>query len=305
MMATPTRGHDHEERDMSAFRRCALVASALWLFQNISPALADVVESKLASGIVATAEYRKGQPDRPAVLILHGFLQTRDFPIIHSLTEGLGGSGYTVLAPTLSLGINKRGKSLSCEAVHTHTMENDVDEVAHWVSWLQSRGHKSIVLVGHSFGGVELAAYIGAHPNPAVEKLILFSLRDLEYALFEAGLHIDTRRAKARQQKGSRSLDTYQLSFCRKYPAPAAAFLSYASWTELRLLHLLATIRTPLEIVLGSADVHMKQDWAGRVGGTGAKVSVIDGANHFFDGPAELSLLESIERSLKSLPGKP
>jgi len=301
MMATPPRGHEHEERDMSAFRRCALVASALWFFQNISPALADVVESKLASGIVAAAEYRKGQPEKPAVLILHGFLQTRDFPIIHSLTEGLSGSGYTVLAPTLSLGINKRGRSLSCEAVHTHTMESDVDEVEHWVDWLQSRGHKNIVLIGHSFGGIDLADYVYTHPNPAVQKLILFSLKDLEYALWDASQRIDTTRAKAQLKRKSRALGTYQLSFCRKYTAPAAAYLSYASWTESRLLHLLAGIRTPIEVYLGANDVHFQQDWPSRVGGTGALVTVIPGANHFFDGPSELDLLEKIGRSLKSL----
>lgn len=285
---------------MSAFRRCALVASAFWCFQNITPALADVVESKLASGIVAAAEYRKGQPGQAAVLILHGFLQTRDFPIIHSLTDGLAGSGYTVLAPTLSLGISKRTRSLPCEAVHAHTMEGDVAEIAHWVNWLQTRGHQRIVLIGHSFGGVELAAYIGDRPNPAVEKLILFSLRDLEYALWDASRHIDTRAATIQLAKRNRSLGTYPLSFCQKYTAPPAAFLSYANWTELRLLHLLATIRTPLDVILGSDDVHLKQDWPARVGGTGARVTVIDGASHFFDGPAELGLLDRIEHSLKS-----
>ena len=285
---------------MSTFRRCALVASALWFFQNITPAVAEMVESKLAPGVVGAAEYRKGQPGRPAVLILHGFLQTRDFPIIRSLTNGLADSGYTVLAPTLSLGISKRGRSLPCEAVHAHTMEGDVAEIAHWVNWLQSRGYSRIVLVGHSFGGVELAAYIGARPNPAVEKLILFSLRDLEHGLWEARQPIDTKAAKTRMAKGNRTLGTYQLSFCRKYTAPPAAFLSYATWTELRLLHLLATIRTPLEVILGSDDVHLKQDWPARVGGTGAKVTVIDGASHFFDGPSELGLLERIELSIKS-----
>jgi pimeloyl-ACP methyl ester carboxylesterase len=302
MMATPTRGHEHEERDMFVLRRCALlVASALLFLQSISPALAAAVESKLASGIVATAEYRKGQPDLPAVLILHGFLQTRDFPIIHSLTVGLADAGYTVLAPTLSLGINKRSRSLSCEAVHAHTMESDVDEVAHWVDWLQSRGHKNIVLIGHSFGGIVVAAYTNAHPNAAVQKLILFSLKDLEYALWDASLHIDTSKAKARLKRKSHALGSYPLSFCRKYTAPAAAYLSYASWTESRLLHLLAGIRTPIEVYFGSKDVHFKPDWPGRVGGTGALVTVIPGANHFFDGPSELELLGRIDRSLKSL----
>jgi len=287
---------------MAIFRRCALVVSALWCFQHVGPALAEVVESKLASGIVAAAEYRKGLPEQPALLILHGFLQTRDFPIIRSLTEGLAGSGYTVLAPTLSLGIGKRGKSLSCEAVHTHIMENDIGEVAHWVDWLQSRGHKNIVLIGHSFGGVDLAAYVDAHPNPAVQKLILFSLKDMEYALWDANLRIDTSGAKALLKRKNRALGTYRLSFCRKYTAPAAAYLSYANWTESRLLHLLAGIRTPIEVYFGANDVHFKQDWPGRVGGTGALVTVIPGANHFFDGPSELDLLEKIEHSLKSRP---
>jgi hypothetical protein len=110
------------------------------LLLPIHPALAEPVEAKLPNGIIATADFRTGQPARPAVLLLHGFLQTRHSPPMSSLANTLADQGYTVLTPTLTLGINRRAKSLACEAVHTHDLESDVGEIGFWVDWLTGKG---------------------------------------------------------------------------------------------------------------------------------------------------------------------
>ena len=126
---------------MRTFLLCLLISGfPAW-------AHAEIAQLEMRPKISASAEYLVGQRDKPAVLLLHGFLQTREFPTVATLARGMHDAGYTVLSPTLSLGIPNRRHSLACEAVHHHSLDDDVSEIARWVGWLKSRGHRSIVLV--------------------------------------------------------------------------------------------------------------------------------------------------------------
>ena len=151
---------------MRAFLLCLLFSA---LPASVHAAIAQL---EMHPGIPASAEYLPGQRDKPAVLLLHGFLQTRAFPTVATLARGLHDAGYSVLSPTLSLGIPNREKSLACEAVHTHSLNDDVMEITRWVTWLKSQGHRSIVLVGHSFGSMQLLAYLTVAPDAAVKAYI-------------------------------------------------------------------------------------------------------------------------------------
>ena len=70
------------------------------------------IELEVVPGITAEADYWPGEADKPAVLILHGFLQTREFPTVRRLAEALADEGYSVLTPSLTLGLNRRRQSL-------------------------------------------------------------------------------------------------------------------------------------------------------------------------------------------------
>jgi len=133
---------------------------------------AAIIRLEMRPGIDASAEYLAGQRNKPAALLLHGFLQTREFPTVDTLARGLQDAGYPVLTPTLSLDIPSRAQSLACEAVHQHSLDEDVAEIARWVSWLKSRGHRSH-LGRHSFGSMQLLAYLAARPDAAVKGYIV------------------------------------------------------------------------------------------------------------------------------------
>ncbi len=135
------------------------------LFQPAHSSFADTVELKLQNGVIATADFRAGKPSRPAILLLHGFLQTRNALPISPLANTLADDGYTVLVPTLTLGINQRAQSLDCEAPHIHTKEGDVAEIGYWTDWLARKGYKSIVLIGHSSGSLEILQYVSQNPD--------------------------------------------------------------------------------------------------------------------------------------------
>lgn len=274
----------------------ALLAS-LSLALCAAPVLAghaDTVEARLASGRIVSADFHAGKRDRVAVLVLHGFLQTRAFPTVVSVREALVQAGYTVVAPTLSLGISRRNRSLPCEAIQLHTLNEGVEEVAFWVRWLQRRGYHRIVLVGHSFGSVHLLHYLGATPSAAVKRALLISLADVELrqsAQQRAQVAQGLRERVARRDPG---LAEIELGPCRKYVGPPAALLSYMAVTRDSLLKTLARVPVPVTVVMGDKDDRMGAGWVDTLVARGVDVRMIAGASHFFDNQYEFDLQDTV-----------
>lgn len=273
----------------------------LLLFLPPLTARASVVEARLPSGKVVSADFHAGRVGKPAVLILHGFLQTRTFPTVASAAEGLTTAGYPVLAPTLSLGISRRNKSLPCEAIHLHMLDNDVAEVAFWVNWLVGKGHPRVILVGHSFGNLQLLSYLSRDPSPAVRQLLMISLTDVEVkqdAEQRARLAQDLRQRVAR---GDTALVESEFGHCRKYVSPPAPLLSYLTLDRRGILDALANAPVPARVIMGGKDDRMGTDWVDRLVSRGIDVVVIPGASHFFDNQYEFDLQEAL---LRALPGR-
>jgi pimeloyl-ACP methyl ester carboxylesterase len=279
-----------------------------WIFRVLlslaaysSPALAELVELVMPNKLTAKAEFHKGDPAKPTVLLVHGFLQTYEFPTIYRLTEGLASAGYSVLAPTLTLGVTHRKQSLACEAIHTHTIQDGAKELAVWVDWLKARKASAIVLVGHSFGSVETLSYLSAYREPLVRKLIGVSA-------VEGRLKVDgPRRGKviketrALLKAHNKSLITEQFSFCQKYRATPESMLSYLEWTPDRIITEASRLPMPATFIMGSRDDRLGANWIERLRQTKAKVRVIEGANHFMDGDFEFDLLDTVLLELKAL----
>ena len=277
------------------------LATLLCIFiLTIHPAAAATVEAKLPTGTIASADFRAGQAARPAALLLHGFLQTRHAPPISSLTNTLSDQGYTVLTPTLSLGINQRTKSLGCEAVHTHTLEGDIAEISFWVNWLANKGYGSIALIGHSFGSTQILYYLAQKPNPAVKKAILTSWVPLRSKPQE----MQKTLARVKQSRASEQiLDRFTLSYCNSnYVAPPAAYLSYVTNDSSKNLDQLSKTKMPVEVIMGAADTSMESSWPEKIRARGIPVTVMNNAGHFFDGAQEFDLADKVESILKALP---
>ncbi len=271
---------------------------------TVSANSSNIVDVQLPSGKVASAYFQAGKKDRPAVLVLHGFLQTRAFPTVVSVVEAVSTAGYTSLAPTLSLGITKRNKSLPCEAVHMHAMEEDAAELAFWVRWLVKQGYSSVILVGHSYGNLQLLTYLERQPSPAVKQVLLISLTDVERkqnAQQRSSLAEDLR---SRIAKGSRALVDAEMGHCNKYVSSPAALLSYVSISRESILGALAKSTVPTEVIMGSKDDRMGPDWIEKLISRGIVVRVIPGASHFFDNQYEFDLQESVMKSLQGAASK-
>lgn len=279
-------------------KNCVLVACLLML-TNITEANEHIISARLADNKTVTAEFRSGEPGSPAVLIVHGFLQTRNYLTVSTIAESAVEAGYTVLTPTLSLGVSERKKSLQCDAIHVHSFEEDVAEIDYWVKWLEKKGHRKIVVIGHSFGSLELLGYLLNHSSSSVTQFIATSLLDISREQPTKKLQANLLDARNRVKNADKSLGEYALSYCKKYVSPASAYLSYAEWSRKRILNSVKKADIPITVILGSKDKRLDPDWQKELKIFGAKVIMINGANHFFAADHEFDLLETVQKLLR------
>lgn len=279
----------------------AWLVAVLWSL----PGFAAEITETLPNGIKVTADYRPAAGAAPSLLILSGFLLTSNFQTVQVLMAEFSAKGYGVLAPTLSLGVSKRRASLSCDAIHLHTQAEDRAEIGFWVSWLAQHSKGSIVLVGHSFGSVQLLDYVMHAPNARVVGLIGISMSYVG-ALGEEIQPAQFKHAQARSLADDRSLERYNMIYCHgNYTSTAEAYLSYANLGRTEVLESLRENRVPMIAIMGGADHRFAGDWVEDMQRAGVRVRVVPGASHFFDETFEFDLLDAVNHALIEMKVKP
>ena len=262
---------------------------------------AALAELTLPNKVIAKADFRQGDPQKPVVVILHGFLQTQNFPTITGLTEGLSSEGYSVLAPTLSLGVTHRTQSMACEAMHTHSVESTAAELNAWVKWLKAKGFKKIIIAGHSLGNVTNLAYLSSYPDSSVRKFIGISMVEGRLKLNEQGRAKLISSLRAKIKNGTKEIQENQFSFCQKFRSTPESIESYLDWGPEKLLAAIRKTKVPATMIMGSKDDRLGPDWTSHLQKTRAKVIILEGANHFMDGQFEFDLLEKVLLELKGI----
>ncbi len=282
-----------------------IVLVVLVLFGLSAPGRAETLRLLSPDGKYLSAEYHRGDARRPALLVLHGFLQTNEFQTTQSLISNLSMLGYTVLGPNFSLGISDRRQSMQCQAPHNHRFEDDLREIDFWVGWLKNQGHSRVILVGHSWGSQHALGYVEAYPQAPVAAVIAVSLVRTEQAA-----KVQTRqiaKAQAREAGHDNSLQPYALSFCKSFMATPRSYLSYARWDDKRVIDILARLqerKLPVYAVIGSKDNRIDDEWLHELRRS-AQVSVIEGANHFFSSIHEFDLSDRLEALLTRIDATP
>ncbi len=280
----------------------SLVTALVTLIVISPPGLAEGLRLSSPDGKPLNAEYQAGDTRRPAILVLHGFLQTRDFLTTQSIINGLSSAGNAILSPNLSLGVPDRQQSMQCQAPHQNTFEGDLREIDLWVQWLRQQGYPSVIIVGHSWGSQHGLGYADAYPKTPIAALVSVSLVRTEQTA--QVIARQTVAAKARMAQQDAALKPYALSFCKEYMARPESYLSYARWSDAHVLDVLARLkqrRVPVYVVLGSQDNRSDSAWVKKLSTRSNQVSVIDGANHFFSSLHEFELNERLEAILIQL----
>lgn len=274
-----------------------LFAVAL-LFLSLA-ARAETVELTLPNQIVARADFRPGDSKKPAVILLHGFLQTNTFPTIQRLSDGLSGEGYSVLAPTLTLGVTRRKQSLPCEAIHTHSMQDSLKEIDTWVNWLKARQAGPIMLVGHSLGAMSMLIYVSGKPDASVKKMVGVSIVEGRSMHSTADQERRIKQTREMVKAKQRRPVNQPFSFCPKMNIVPESLLSYIEWTPAKLLQQIGHSTIPTTFIMGGKDERLGPDWIPQLKRTKTKVIIIAGADHFMDGAYEFDLLDRVLQELK------
>lgn len=272
------------------------------LLLSTGAAWAEHVELARNQQISLLADYLPGDKQKPAVLLLHGFLQTYQFPTVRRLGDALAEAGYPVLLPTLSLNLDRRQTSLGCEAIHTHSLEDDLQEIGLWIDWLAELGYQRIVLVGHSFGSLQLAAYLQKTQDKRVQALVLISLVHAEQNVNNHPIDYFKVQAEQQAQQAPTMPAKYPLSFCPEYLTLPKMFLSYIEWGRARLTEVLTQTAIPTYVIIGSEDNRIDPEWIQLLKAPQLSLSTIEGANHFFDQEHEFDIQDRIETILNNLP---
>ena len=263
---------------------------------------AEALHVQLPNGLPVNAEYLQGDKSRPAILVLHGFLQTFEFMSTRNIINGLVAQGYSVLAPNLSLGVPNRKQSAQCTAIHSHTLESDLQEIKFWIDWLTQVGHASVILIGHSWGSQHGLAYLDAHPDAAIKAVIAISLVRTHQTPAQTRAQIE--QAEQRLATSDKGLHPYAMSFCKQYMATAQGYLSYARWDDDKVMAVLAKLqkhKLPVYAVLGGADKRIDAAWLEGLKQRVSQLAVVDGANHFFSHVHEFDLNDRLESILAEL----
>ena len=258
---------------------------------------AETLHVNTPSGKTLNADYHRGDSGRPAMLVVHGFLQTYELLATQNIINHLSTLGYAILAPNLSLGVPDRRQSKQCQAPQQNTFDDDLREIDFWMQWLHRQGHAQVILVGHSWGSQYSLGYVAARPQAPVMAVIAISLvRDGQATHVR---HQQMTAAQARLARRDMSLHSYELSFCKAYMAQAQSYLSYAQWDDAHTLDTVARLRQrdlPLYVVLGGADNRIDAKWVQALRAHATRVTVIPGANHFFSSLHEFDLNDSLQR---------
>ncbi len=252
------------------------------------------IEEVMPSGLLAHADYHQGNKDKPAVLLIHGFLTVHTFSLIQNISNELADNDITVLSPTLSLGISKRKTTLDCDALHLHNMDDDLAEIDWWANWLINMGYKNIILIGHSTGALQIFHYMNKHPHAEFKKAIGISLIPFE-RLNQKEFIESIKQAKAMLANDDASIHNFTLTYCiNNYSSPAKDYLSYAIWGNKHVIDTLNKISIPSWIIMGGNDIPVYPGWVDDMSKTGIPVDIIPNANHFFSAGNEFELYEKL-----------
>jgi pimeloyl-ACP methyl ester carboxylesterase len=253
------------------------------------------------------------------VLITHGTLAHGAMEIVQGLQELLGERGIPSLAITLSLGVDNRRGMYDCATPHTHRHGDAVEEIGAWLDWLEGRGAKRAVLLGHSRGGNQTAWFQAERQDPRVAGLVLLAPMVQESAGVdesyrksfgkEAAAPREQARALVAKGEPRALLKPVDILYCRDTAATAESFLSYHAYDpRFRTPDLLGRIRAPVLVLTGGADEVLPRldgTFAESVRSGQAKLQVIDGADHFFRDLYSEEVADAVKAFLDSLPASP
>jgi pimeloyl-ACP methyl ester carboxylesterase len=231
------------------------------------------------------------------VLITHSLIQHNAREPIPYLQELLRDRGYSSLAINYSLNVDNRHGPFDCLAPHRYTLEDSLAEIGIWLDWLKRRGVQRLVLMGHSYGGNEIARYAANHDEEAIAAVVLLGPGTADHRMWSpAGYKIrygkelkgviEHAEMLVASGAGETLMQDVDFIFCPKATVSAASFASYYRVDPERLLpNLLRAAKKPTLFIAASEDNRLpdlNRLVTPYIDGDRTRMVVIEGAGHFF-----------------------
>ncbi len=167
-------------RDLSVQRDGVASDVLKWLEGNnlIVPARVQtqIVSATAADGVKLDGVYYRPStyvdPVKPAFILTHGWASDVMRSTSHWLAQRLAQKGYVVLS------IQHRDSGFKGAVLGK--MEDVPQDIAAWSQFMGGRGHRNLVGLGHSVGGLWLTDYVVKTKDPRIKAIIyLAPMRDL------------------------------------------------------------------------------------------------------------------------------
>lgn len=276
-------------------RRLCGVGLVMWLLASIS--VAQEV-SILHKGLRLNADLhtlRDGTQNDSIILITHGALAHRDMETIAYLRKLLNERGHNTLAINLSLGIDDRHGMYDCKQTHRHQDSDAISEIGQWVDWLKQRGHRRVIVMGHSRGGAQIARYAAQHSDPSIEAVILLAPATASttssaqyHKRFNQALApiLAQARQLADADNGTETIEHVGILSCQDSTVTASSFISYYGEQSSQDLQSLLSIINQRTLVIAASEDEIVTDLQEKitplVDNKRVFLQVIPGSDHFF-----------------------
>jgi pimeloyl-ACP methyl ester carboxylesterase len=245
------------------------------------------------------------------ILITHSLIQHNGREPIPYVQELFKEHGYSSLAINYSLELDNRHGSFDCRTPHRHTLDNSLSEIGVWIKWLKDKGAGKLILLGHSYGGNEVARYAVSNDEDAIRGIVLLGPGTADHRMWSpSGYEIrygkdindilEHAELLVASGKGNQMMENVDFIFCPKATVSAASFVSYYRIPPERLLpNLMKETKKPTLFIAASEDNRLPD--LNRlvrpfVDGKRTRLVVIDGSGHFF---LDLHSDDAIEQAVK------
>ena len=266
-------------------------------------------QNKTLNGVLELAEGKRVADGM--ILITHSLIQHNGREPIPYIQKLLKEKGYNSLAINYSLEIDNRHGPFDCMAPHRYTLNKSLDEIGAWVKWLKGKGVKKLMLLGHSYGGNEIARYAANNDEAVIKGVILLGPGTADHRMWSpAGYKIrygkelnevlERAELLVASGKGASLMKDIDFLYCPKATVSAATFVSYYRVAPERLLpNLMKAAKKPTLFIAAGEDNRMPD--LNRlvkpfVDGKMTRLVIIEGAGHFF---LDLHSDDAVDQMLK------
>jgi len=238
-----------------------------------------------------------GERGKPVFLLVHGTWATHKMEIMRTLQELLAEAEYNSLAISLSLGVSNRTENQDCASGIKAGQNDNLDELGHWINYLEQKGFTEVVLIAHSRAGAQVASFTHKAQDKRIKAQALIAPM-----VWSAESVPDDVRNRA-DKSTDKMLSKVAVLYCDETNISLDAYRSYYSeQPEKNTPTIIKNSLIKTIVYLGTDDELITENFLKQSAllekNSNITTHIIDGADHFF---RDLNSDEIVEHLIEEL----